>query len=84
MRLTGGIVMGMFILIAWLILGAYFMVQNSDMIAEVTDEKMKMLGIALIVFSAPFYMIVEMFDYMLGQVFGEGWDNDGDNNNCCR
>ena len=43
--------MGMFILIAWLILGAYFMVQNSDMIAEVTDEKMKMLGIALIVFS---------------------------------
>jgi hypothetical protein len=84
MRLKGGIVMGMFILIAWLILGAYFMVQNSDMIAEVTDEKMKMLGIALIVFSAPFYMIVEMFDYMLGQVFGEGWDNDGDNNNCCR
>ena len=76
--------MGMFILIAWLILGAYFMVQNSDMIAEVTDEKMKMLGIDVIVFSAPFYMIVEMFDYMLGQVFGEGWDNDGDNNNCCR
>lgn len=71
--------MGMFILIAWLILGAYFMVQNSDMIAEVTDEKMKMLGIVLIVFSAPFYMIVEMFDYMLEQIFGEDWNNGNEN-----
>lgn len=75
--------MGMFILIAWLILGAYFMVQNSDVIAELKDDKMKMLGMVLIVFSAPFYMIVEMFDYMLGQVFGEGWDNDDNNNNYC-
>ena len=70
--------MGMFILIAWLILGAYFLVQNSDMIAELDDDKMKMLGMVLIVFSSPFYMIVEMFDYMLEQIFGEEWNDDED------
>lgn len=70
--------MAMFILIAWLILGAYFLVQNSDTIAEMQDDKMKMLGMVLIVFSAPFYMIVEMFDYMLGQVFGTDWEKEDD------
>lgn len=68
----------MFILIAWLILGAYFLVQNSDTIAEMQDDKIKMLGMVLIVFSAPFYMIVEMFDYMLGQVFGTDWEKEDD------
>lgn len=70
--------MAMFILITWLILGAYFLVQNSDTIAEMQDDKMKMLGMVLIVFSAPFYMIVEMFDYMLGQVFGTDWEKEDD------
>ena len=49
-----------------------------DRIAEMKDDKIKILGMVLIVFSSPFYMIVEMFDYMLGQIFGEEWNNDED------
>lgn len=75
--------MGMFILIAWLILGAYFLVQNSDAIAELEDDKKKMLGMVLITFSAPFYMIVEMFDYMLEQIFGEEWKDENDSGKPC-
>lgn len=71
--------MGMFILIAWLVVGAYFLVQNSDMIAEVTDERRKLVGMIIITFSSPFYMIVEMFDYMLEQIFGEEWKDGNEN-----
>lgn len=75
--------MGMFILIAWLVVGAYFLVQNSDMIAEVTDERRKLVGMIIITFSSPFYMIVEMFDYMLEQIFGEDWKDENDSGKPC-
>lgn len=75
--------MGMFILIAWLVIGAYFLVQNSDMIAEATDERRKLIGIIIITFSSPFYMIVEMFDYMLEQIFGEDWKDENDSSKPC-
>lgn len=75
--------MGMFILIAWLVVGAYFLVQNSDMIAEVTDERRKLVGMIIITFSSPFYMIVEMFDYMLEQIFGEEWKDENDSSKPC-
>lgn len=75
--------MGLFILIAWLVVGAYFLVQNSDMIATVTDEKRKLVGMIIITFSSPFYMIVEMFDYMLEQIFGEEWNNENDSGKPC-
>lgn len=75
--------MGLFILIAWLVVGAYFLIQNSDMIAEVTDEKRKLVGMIIITFSSPFYMIVEMFDYMLEQIFGEEWKDENDSSKPC-
>lgn len=75
--------MGLFILIAWLVVGAYFLVQNSDMIAEVKDERRKLVGIIIITFSSPFYMIVEMFDYMLEQIFGEDWKDENDSSKPC-
>ena len=75
--------MGLFILIAWLVVGAYFLVQNSDMIAEVTDERRKLVGMIIITFSSPFYMIVEMFDYMLEQIFGEEWKDENDSSKPC-
>ena len=75
--------MGMFILIAWLVIGAYFLVQNSDMIAEVKDERRKLVGMIIITFSSPFYMIVEMFDYMLEQIFGEDWKDENDSGKPC-
>ena len=75
--------MGMFILIAWLVVGAYFLVQNSDTIAEVTDERRKLVGMIIITFSSPFYMIVEMFDYMLEQIFGEEWKDENDSGKPC-
>ena len=75
--------MGLFILIAWLVIGAYFLVQNSDMIAEVADEKRKLVGMIIITFSSPFYMIVEMFDYMLEQIFGEEWKDENDSGKPC-
>ena len=75
--------MGMFILIAWLVMGAYFLVQSSDMIAEVKDERRKLVGIIIITFSSPFYMIVEMFDYMLEQIFGEDWKDENDSSKPC-
>ena len=75
--------MGLFILIAWLVVGAYFLVQNSDMIAEVTDERRKLVGMIIITFSSPFYMIVEMFDYMLEQIFGEEWKDENDPSKPC-
>lgn len=75
--------MGMFILIAWLVVGAYFLVQNSDMIAGVTDERRKLVGMIIITFSSPFYMIVEMFDYMLEQIFGEEWKDEDDSSKPC-
>lgn len=75
--------MGMFILIAWLVVGAYFLVQNSDMIAEVKDERRKLVGMIIITFSSPFYMIVEMFDYMLEQIFGEDWKDENDSGKPC-
>ena len=71
--------MGMFILIAWLVVGAYFLIQNSDVIAEVKDERRKLVGMIIITFSSPFYMIVEMFDYMLEQIFGEEWKDGNEN-----
>lgn len=75
--------MGLFILIAWLVIGAYFLVQNSDMIAEVADERRKLVGMIIITFSSPFYMIVEMFDYMLEQIFGEEWKDENDSSKPC-
>jgi hypothetical protein len=75
--------MGLFILIAWLVVGAYFLVQNSDTIAEVADEKRKLVGMIIITFSSPFYMIVEMFDYMLEQIFGEEWKDEDDSSKPC-
>jgi hypothetical protein len=76
-------IMGLFILIAWLVVGAYFLVQNSDAIAEVTDERRKLVGMIIITFSSPFYMIVEMFDYMLEQIFGEEWKDENDSGKPC-
>ena len=74
--------MDLFILIAWLVVGAYFLIQNSDVIAEVTDERRKLVGMIIITFSSPFYMIVEMFDYMLEQIFGEEWKDDDSSKPC--
>lgn len=75
--------MGIILLIVWLILGGYYLVQNSDIIAETNDEKMKMLGMVIIAFSAPFYMIVEMFNYMLEQIFGDEWGDEDDGSKMC-
>lgn len=75
--------MGIIVLIVWLILGGYYLVQNSDIIAETKDEKMKMLGMVIIAFSAPFYMIVEMFNYMLEQIFGDSWGDEDDGSKMC-
>lgn len=71
------------ILIVWLILGGYYLVQNSDIIAETKDEKKKLLGMVIIAFSAPFYMIVEMFNYMLEQIFGDNWGDEDDGTKMC-
>lgn len=75
--------MAIIVLIVWLILGGYYLVQNSDIIAETQDEKMKLLGMVIIAFSAPFYMIVEMFNYMLEQIFGDNWKDEDDGTKMC-
>lgn len=69
--------MGIFILIIWLLLGGYLLVENSDLIASTDDKKTKAIGMAVITFSAPFAMLNCLFEYMLGEIFGDAYDGPG-------
>ena len=72
----------MILLIFWLLIGGYGLVENSDIIATIDDKKMRVLGMAVIAFSTPLYILTGIFDFILGQIFGEGWDNN-DGTGCC-
>lgn len=61
----------MIILIVWLFLGAFALVQNDELIASAENKKDRAIGMAVITLSAPFYIIVEVFDYILGEIFND-------------
>lgn len=69
----------MLLLICWLLIGAYGLVENADLITSVEDKKNRLLGMGLIVAGTPFRIITGIFEYMLEQIFGEGFNDDG----CC-
>lgn len=59
------------ILIVWLLLGMFILVQNSDLIATTENKKDKIIGMVVFILSAPFYIIIEIFDYILGEIFDD-------------
>lgn len=61
----------MIVLIVWLFLGMFALVQNDELIASTESKKDRAIGIAVITLSAPFYIIVEVFDYILGEIFDD-------------
>lgn len=65
----------MILLIFWLLIGGYGLVENSDIINTIEDKKMKALGMTVITFSTPLYILTGIFDFILEQIFGEGWGN---------
>lgn len=75
--------MTIFILVVWLLLGGYMLVENSDLIASLEDKQTKAIAMAIITVSAPFYMLNNLFDYMLGEIFGDAWEDDGDETGAC-
>ncbi len=75
--------MGMFIFIIWMLLGGFLLVENSDLISSVEDKKTRAIGMAVIVAGAPFYMLNNLFDYMLGEIFGDAWEDDDDETGAC-
>lgn len=75
--------MTIFILVIWMLLGGYMMVENSDLIASLEDKQTKAIAMAIITVSAPFYMLNNLFDYMLGEIFGDAWEDDDDETGTC-
>lgn len=75
--------MTLFIFIIWMLLGGYMLVENSDLIASVDDKKTKAIGMAVITVAAPFCMLNNLFDYMLGEIFGDVWEDDDDETGTC-
>lgn len=75
--------MTLFIFVIWMLLGGYMLVENSDLIASVDDKKTKAIGMAIITVAAPFYMLNNLFDYMLGEIFGDAWEDDDDEAGTC-
>lgn len=61
----------MTILIVWLLLGMFALVQNGDLIAGTENKKDRAIGMVVITLSAPFYIIIEIFDYVLGEIFDD-------------
>lgn len=59
----------MWFIIIWLIVGCYGLVENADAIAEVESKGLKLAGMAIITITTPFYLIVEIFDYVIAQIF---------------
>ena len=71
----------MWALILWLLIGMYGLVENAELIAAVEDKKMKSLGMLLLVICTPIRIICGIFEYLLEQTRGEGFD--GDDTGCC-
>lgn len=75
--------MEIFIIIIWLLIGGYMLVENADLIASAEDKKTKAIGMAIITVAAPIWMLNNLFDYMLEEIFGENWEgNDNDKGTC--
>ena len=71
----------MWALILWMLIGMYGLVENAELIATVEDKKMKSLGMLLLVICTPIRIICSIFEYLLEQTLGEGFD--GDDTGCC-
>ena len=72
----------MWALILWMLIGMYGLIENAELIAAVEDKKMKSLGMLLLVICTPIRIICGIFEYMLEQTLGEGFD--GDDTGCCQ
>ena len=73
----------MILLIVWLLIGAYGLVENADLITSVEDKKNRLFGMGLIVIGTPFRIITGIFEYMLEQIFGEEWEDGDDSGKPC-
>ena len=67
----------MWILICWLLVGIYGLVENAELIHTVEDKRRRLAGIALIVVSTPIRIGAGIFDYLLEQVFDDWGEEDG-------
>ena len=65
----------MWLLIFWILIGMYGLVENAEIIAAVEDKKMKILGMIIIIICTPLRIICGIFDYILEQIFGEEFDD---------
>lgn len=68
----------MWILVCWLLVGIYGLVENAELIHTVEDKRRRLAGIALIVVSTPIRFGASIFDYLLEQVFDEWGEEDDD------
>lgn len=71
----------MWALILWLLIGMCGLVENAELIAAVENKKMKSLGMLLLVICTPIRLLSGIFEYMLEQTLGEGFN--GDDTGCC-
>ena len=65
----------MWLLIFWVLIGMYGLVENAEAIAAVEDKKIKILGMIIIIICTPIRIICGIFDYILEQIFGEEFDD---------
>ena len=66
----------MWALILWLLIGMYGLVENAELIAAVENKKKKGLGMLLLIIYTPIKIICGIFEYLLEQILGEGFDGD--------
>lgn len=67
----------MWIIIFWLIIGMSGLIENAELIAGLEDKKLRFLGMFIIVLSMPIRIIAGIFDYLLEEIFGEEFDDNG-------
>lgn len=68
----------MWILVCWLLVGIYGLVENAELINTVEDKRRRLAGIVLIVVSTAIRIGAGIFDYLLEQVFDEWGEEDED------
>lgn len=67
----------MWIIIFWLIIGMSGLIENAELIAGLEDKKLRFLGMFIIVLSMPIRIIAGIFDYLLEEIFGGEFDDNG-------
>ena len=73
----------MWAIILWMLIGMYGLVENAELIACTEDKWLKGFGMLIIVISTPLRIICGIFEYMLEQIFGEGWEDEDDSGKPC-